>query len=117
MLSDPFTLFVYGTLMRGGRNHAALAGQRFLGAARTRPLYTVLDLCNYPGMVRCRHGRSVEGELYAVEARLRPVLDAIEAAPELFRLEPVGIEGQTTPVYAYFYQRSSLTLQARTSTS
>ena len=29
------TLFVYGTLKRGGSNHAHLAGQKFLGPART----------------------------------------------------------------------------------
>ena len=103
----PFTLFVYGTLMRGGRNHHALIGQRFLGLARTRPLYALFDLGPYPGLVRDSTGRAVDGELYEVEVRLLSVLDAIEESPSLFRLAPVEIEGCTEPAYTYFYQRKT----------
>jgi gamma-glutamylcyclotransferase (GGCT)/AIG2-like uncharacterized protein YtfP len=106
-LTDPFTLFVYGTLMRDGRNHALLAGQRYLGPARTRALYVLFDLGDYPGMVRHEEGRLIEGELYEIETSRLPVLEALEEAPSTFRLEPVEIEGRTTEVYAYFYQRST----------
>jgi gamma-glutamylcyclotransferase (GGCT)/AIG2-like uncharacterized protein YtfP len=103
---DPFRLFVYGTLMRGGSRHQALDGQRFLGEARTRPGYALLDLGEYPGLVERRHcGQPVRGELYEVAAGLVPRLDEIEGAPELFRLRPVALEGHSGPVYAYFYQR------------
>ena len=34
-------VFTYGTLKRGGSNHALMAGQTFLGAARTAPGYTL----------------------------------------------------------------------------
>ena len=105
---DPFLLFVYGSLMRGGVNHALLAGQRFLGCARTRPRYALLNLNAYRGLVPCEHdGTVVPGELYEVARVLVPRLDELEEAPTLFRLEPVEIEEMTEPVYAYFYQQDT----------
>ncbi len=104
---DPFTLFVYGTLMRGGVRHRLLAGQRFLGETRTLPFYTLFDLGAYPGMVRRdADGRAVAGELYEVAAGLIPRLDAAEGAPTLFRLEPVAVAGRDGEVFAYLFQRS-----------
>jgi gamma-glutamylcyclotransferase (GGCT)/AIG2-like uncharacterized protein YtfP len=104
-LGMSFPLFVYGTLMRDGQRHHALAGQRFLGEARTEPRYALLDLGEYPGLVRREPGgRAVCGELYEVEGRLLPELDEIEGAPDLFRLGPVAVVGRAGPVYAYFYQ-------------
>jgi gamma-glutamylcyclotransferase (GGCT)/AIG2-like uncharacterized protein YtfP len=101
----PFRLFVYGTLMRDGSRHGVLASQAFLGPARTAPHYALLDLTHYPGLIACPDGgQVVQGELYAVEAALRPRLDAVEGAPALFRLGPVVIEGEVAPAYAYFYQ-------------
>jgi gamma-glutamylaminecyclotransferase len=104
--ADPFRLFVYGTLMRGGRYHRILDGQRFLGPARTLPRYALLDLGAYPGLVhRPEDGRVVGGEVYEVAVALLPRLDATEGAPELFRLGSVALEGVEGLVYAYFYQR------------
>lgn len=106
--SDPFTLFVYGTLMRGGVRGGVLCGQRFLGAARTLPRYALFDLGAYPGLVhRDEHGSAIHGELYEVSAALRERLDRIEGAPSLYRLEPVLIEGHAEDVFAYFYQRDT----------
>ena len=103
---DRFTLFVYGTLMRGGVRHHVLAGQRFLGEARTLPRYALFDLGSYPGLVhREPDSRAVHGELYEVAAALRGRLDRIEGAPSLYRLEPVLMEGHDGEVFAYFYRR------------
>ena len=100
-----FRLFVYGTLKRGGVRHALLAGQRFLGEARTRPLYAPFYLGAYPGLAPAVEGVAVQGELYEVEAGLLPVLDEEEGAPGLFRLGVVELEDECGPAYAYFYQR------------
>jgi gamma-glutamylcyclotransferase (GGCT)/AIG2-like uncharacterized protein YtfP len=101
-------LFVYGTLMRGGVRHPPLASQRFLGEVRTRPLYALFHLIDYPGLVRCEQGGMiVHGELYDVDVSLLPLLDQLEGAPDLFRLEPVAVEELDGPVYAYFYQRET----------
>jgi gamma-glutamylcyclotransferase (GGCT)/AIG2-like uncharacterized protein YtfP len=102
--SETFRLFVYGTLMRGGCRHHLLAQQRFLGEAHTPPVYLLFDLGAYPGLVAGSPGQVVWGELYDVEHSSQLSLDRAEGAPQLFRLEPIEIEGQSTPVLAYFYQ-------------
>ena len=90
---------------RGLVSRVALTAERFLGEARTEPRYALLDLGEYPGLVRREPGgRAVCGELYEVEGRLLPDLDEMEGAPDLFRLGPVAVVGQAGPVYAYFYQ-------------
>lgn len=101
------TLFVYGTLMRGGVRHRVLAGQRFLGEAHTRPHYALFDLGAYPGLVHSApEGQAIHGELYEIDAGLIARLDRIEGAPSLFRLEPILIENNPGEVFAYFYQGS-----------
>jgi gamma-glutamylcyclotransferase (GGCT)/AIG2-like uncharacterized protein YtfP len=105
--AESFTLFVYGTLMRGGGRHPLLAGQRFLGEARTRSLYGLFDMGAYPGMVRRdADGQAVHGELYEVAVDLLPLLDKAEGAPTLYRLEPIEVEGWDGPASAYLYQKS-----------
>lgn len=108
LAGDTLTLFVYGTLMRGDVRHHVLAGQRFLGETSTRPHYALFNLGAYPGLVhREGEGRAVFGELYEVGASLLPLLDRIEGAPSLYRLEPVLIEDCSGDVFAYFYQRDT----------
>jgi gamma-glutamylcyclotransferase (GGCT)/AIG2-like uncharacterized protein YtfP len=82
-----FLLFVYGTLKRDGVRHPHLAGSRFVGPAATLPRYALYDLGAYPGM---KHGDGVvSGELFEVDRGRIPQLDAVEGAPDLFRLEEV----------------------------
>jgi gamma-glutamylcyclotransferase (GGCT)/AIG2-like uncharacterized protein YtfP len=104
--NSTFRLFVYGTLMRDGCRSAVLDQQRYLGPARTRPQYRLLDLGEYPGLV-CwdQDGWSIEGELYEVHAGLLPVLDRVEGAPWLFRLDLVELEQPAELVLAYLYQQ------------
>lgn len=47
-------LFVYGTLQRGRVNHGQLAGQRFVGPARTVPGFRLYDLGAIPVSGRSR---------------------------------------------------------------
>jgi gamma-glutamylcyclotransferase (GGCT)/AIG2-like uncharacterized protein YtfP len=102
---ETFLLFVYGTLMRGGVRHRILAGQHYLGVARTRPRYALFHLGDYPGLVPCAEGGSTtHGELYEVAGSLVPELDEAEGSPSWFRLGPVEVEGHAGSVYAYFYQ-------------
>jgi molybdenum cofactor cytidylyltransferase len=103
-----FTLFVYGTLMRGEVRHGVLAGQRFLREAVTRPKYLLHHLGDYPGLVVADgEGQAVHGELYEVARRLVPALDEVEGAPDEYRLEPVEINGEAGPVLTYIYRRSA----------
>lgn len=75
-VADSTLLFVYGSLKRGRRHHAELAGARFIGAVRTAPEYRLLDLGEYPALTA--GGRSIEGELYEVTGALLEELDRFE---------------------------------------
>jgi gamma-glutamylaminecyclotransferase len=83
-------LFIYGTLKRGGSNHALLAGQKFLGPARTAPGYTLYSLGDYPGMVAHPADRDgVTGEAWSVDAHCLAQLDQLEGLNEGLYLRTV----------------------------
>ncbi len=99
------TLFVYGTLQRGQANHGYLAGQTFLGTARTLPRYRLYDAGAHPCLVRDdEEGQAVLGELWQIEDRLLPALDQLEEAPHLFERARIAVEGTAGPVVSYFYR-------------
>jgi gamma-glutamylcyclotransferase (GGCT)/AIG2-like uncharacterized protein YtfP len=81
--ADRTLVFVYGTLKRDGSNHAQLAGQTWVGPARTSPGFTLYSLGEYPGLVAEPADRSgVTGELWAVDAAALARLDAFEGVDE-----------------------------------
>ena len=92
-------LFVYGSLLRGEPAHRLLAGARFVAAAETAPGFELVDLGEYPGLLRGGSG-SVQGEVYAVPAELVPELDRYEDHPELFtRTEIALADGSRAEAY------------------
>lgn len=102
-------VFVYGTLKRGGRNHAHLCGQHCLGSARTRPGYTLYQPADYPGMVPEASDRNgVTGELWQVDDSCLRELDRLEGTAErLYARAPVPLakpHDQLT-VESYLYLR------------
>jgi gamma-glutamylcyclotransferase (GGCT)/AIG2-like uncharacterized protein YtfP len=103
-------IFVYGTLKRGGGNHAYLAGQQFLGTARTAPGFTLYSLGDYPAMVRAPDDTAgVSGELWAVDAGCLQRLDELEGVAErLYERVPIPLEPPFAdqPVETYLYLRS-----------
>lgn len=103
-------LFVYGTLKRGGENHALLAAQKYLGAARTEPGYTLYSLGSYPGLIALPGDQAgVEGELWHVDPVCLARLDDLEGLAEGLYLRAVIplVEPLTAaPVETYFYART-----------
>ena len=101
------TLFVYGTLKRGGDNHRFLEGQRFVSAARTRPLYRLYELEGYPGMVAAaENGQSIEGEIWEVDPACLCRLDEMEGVDQgLYAREPIFLlpPHEPIPVQAYLF--------------
>ncbi|WP_437969652.1 gamma-glutamylcyclotransferase family protein [Sorangium sp. So ce260] len=86
------SLFVYGTLMRGERSHALLGRARYLGVARTSRAFELADLGAYPALVR-GGSTAVLGELYAPDRETLVSLDVYEGCPDLFRREPIELDG------------------------
>ena len=86
-------LFVYGTLKRGCSNHHYLAGQRFVGVARTPPGYRLYDLGGYPGIaVKPDDREGVVGEVWSVDDVALRRLDRFEGVHEgLYRREPLRL--------------------------
>jgi gamma-glutamylcyclotransferase (GGCT)/AIG2-like uncharacterized protein YtfP len=109
------TVFVYGTLKRGGSNHLLLRGQKFLGPVRTAPGYTLYSLGDYPGMVRAPGDTAgVTGELWSVDDACLAELDRLEGLDEgLYEridvlLVPNAIAG-SAQTYLYLRQLDGLT--------
>lgn len=105
-------IFVYGTLKRGCKNHQQLAGQHYIGEARTIAGYRLYDLGDYPGMVADptdTHG--VSGEVWSVDEPALARLDAFEGVNEgLYRRIPVRLlpPFQADTVNTYVYARELL---------
>jgi gamma-glutamylaminecyclotransferase len=87
-------LFVYGTLKRGCSNHGQLAGQTFVGSARTVPGFRLYDLGGFPGIAEQAEDREgVAGEVWSVDAEALRRLDAFEGVHEgLYRRQAVALQ-------------------------
>lgn len=110
MIAPRTTLFVYGTLKRGGPAHAFLAGQVALGTAETASGYALYELDGYPGLVAAPDQPSfVRGELWEVDARCLAALDRFEGVHEgLYRREPIALRAphESIPAQGYVYART-----------
>ena len=101
------TVFVYGTLKRGDCRHHALANQRFLGDATTKPRYRLYDLGDYPALIICDDGAEISGELYEVDDACLARLDIIEGvAEQLYQRSTVDLQTpwHEKPTLTYLYQ-------------
>src|SRR4051812_12606836 len=101
-------LFVYGTLKRGDCRHHLLAAQRFLGQAKTRPVYRMFNVGEFPALIHSAGGLAIEGELWEVDDACIAVLDREEGFDiNLFLRQPVELAPphDTVQAVAYFYQR------------
>ena len=103
-------VFVYGTLKRGCKNHHHLAGQTFVGEARTPPGFRLYHLGDYPGMVaEPTDNEGVTGEVWEVDAASLAHLDDFEGVSEgLYSRVLVQITSATgdTQADTYLYARS-----------
>ena len=88
------SLFVNGTLMRGGSLHANLDGATFRGEARTLPLYRLFSVRDvHPAMMAASEGEgvAVSGEMY--ELSLRHLQRVLEKEPPGLGVGVVNLEG------------------------
>jgi gamma-glutamylaminecyclotransferase len=98
------TIFVYGTLKRGQRNHSLLQDQEFLGPARTLPRYRLYDCGRYPALVEEPvSGVSVFGEIWRVPEAVLRQMDECEGVPREYSRREILVDGFDPPVEAYFF--------------
>jgi gamma-glutamylcyclotransferase (GGCT)/AIG2-like uncharacterized protein YtfP len=94
------TLFVYGTLLAGEREHARLAGAERLGPARTEAIFQLVDLGAYPALV-ADGTTAIHGELYRLERSALRDLDVFEQVPILFQRMRIPLaDGSQVDAYA-----------------
>lgn len=78
------TVFVYGTLRRGGSNHHRLDGAEFVAMATVRGRLYRIDW--YPGLIADENAGEVIGEIHQMPASMLAALDDYEG-PEYRRVE------------------------------
>ena len=83
-------VFVYGTLLRGERNHHLIAGGHYLGPASTDPCFELLDLGSYPAMV-AGGTTAIRGEVFEVDEAILRSLDDLEGYPGYYQREDVTL--------------------------
>jgi gamma-glutamylaminecyclotransferase len=105
-------VFVYGTLMRAGANHAVLErlGSAFVGAAFTRDPRTLVDLGPYPALLPESDAPSapVHGEVWELDDSALRELDAFEGCPELYVRERIAVRmdaGDEREAFVYVFAR------------
>lgn len=106
-------VFVYGTLRRGFSNHARhLSHLKSLGQVTSAPLYEMIDLGAFPGILE-GGTTPIVGELYAVDTRDLQRLDNLEGHPRFYERKPIKIPGMREAVEAYFLPRNRYRAQPR----
>ncbi len=93
------TIFVYGSLLGGERNHRVLEGARFVGEARTAPSFSLHDLGSYPAMV-ADGSHAIVGELYEVDELTLARLDSLEGHPSYYERHTITLaDGNAAETY------------------
>lgn len=100
---EKIRIFVYGTLMREQANSRVLEGETYLGPAKTKAMYSLLNLGGCPGMVP--GDMSVSGELYEIRRGMLILLDMIEGHPNLYRRERIFLDN-SEEVISYIFQNN-----------
>ena len=88
-------LFVYGTLKKGFSRNTILKDSLFIGEVMTKPLFTLIDLTYYPGVLECGN-TSIHGELYEVTDETLQYCDVIEGHPNFYKRIEIELNNNAT---------------------
>ncbi|HEY2510003.1 MAG TPA: gamma-glutamylcyclotransferase family protein [Polyangiaceae bacterium] len=94
-----YTLFVYGTLLRGEASHALLKDAAALGAATTTAAFDLFDLGPYPALVT-GGTTPIAGEVYELDVAQLAAIDVHEEVPRLFNRVRIELaDGRSVDAY------------------
>ncbi|MDA0525619.1 gamma-glutamylcyclotransferase family protein [Methanococcoides alaskense] len=71
-------LFAYGTLKKGHMNHHLLAGSSFVSENCTEDKFQMLDMGDFPAVVKDDPVSSIVGELFSVDDSTLSAIDGFE---------------------------------------
>ena len=97
-------VFVYGTLMRGQRNHPLMRGASYLGIHRTSPAYTMFGFDDFPA-VSIGGRQAIHGEVFEINRCLLDRLDRLEGHPHFYRR--IGIATDHGEAWMYVVRREA----------
>jgi len=106
-------VFVYGTLKKGYGNHRCLDGAKFIKETITKPIYDLVDVGYFPGLVSGNN--AIQGEIYEINDSILKRLDNLEgyrgksSNSNLYNRIIIKIEDED--IYTYKFNRSSENLK------
>jgi gamma-glutamylcyclotransferase (GGCT)/AIG2-like uncharacterized protein YtfP len=92
-------LFAYGTLKKGHKNNHLLDGASFVSENCTVDKFQMLDMGDFPAVVKENPVSSIIGELFNVDDRTLSAIDGFEG--KWFRREEVILKGSCV-AWMYF---------------
>jgi len=95
-------VFVYGTLMKGHRNHILLENDKFIENAVLEG-YGLYNVSSFPGIIK-QDGAAIKGEVYSISESTLKRLDNLESEGSLYirNLVPVTLENNNQ-INAFVY--------------
>ena len=98
-----YTVFTYGTLMKGQRNHHYVESSQYICGAILYD-YSLFDTpYDYPAAVKAE-GHKVYGEVYEVDDRTKEQMDELEEVGILYDCSEVMVETENGKMKAFFYE-------------
>lgn len=96
-------VFVYGSLRRGQMYHRLVAQVRELGTHITEPIFTMLDLGPYPGVLT-GGDTAIVGEVLALDKQTLLRIDALEDCPHSY--QRISIDTRFGSAWMYIYAQA-----------
>jgi len=96
---------VYGSLLSGLHNHRLLGDSKLLEHKIITGPYMMVDLGNYPGLVKSAYNNSITVEIYEVTKKTFKRLDELESYPNFYNREYIQCLEDTWIYFLNDYDR------------
>ena len=102
-MKNTILLFAYGTLMSGYGNNYYLRNQKFIGNGTTNEKYTMYA-SGIPFINEEEKTSQIHGELWEVDIKALPYIDALEGHPDWYQRKQVlvTVNGNEYTAWLYF---------------